>query len=222
MKNWVAYTDGSCLRNPGPGGWAFYIEGAETPVEGSGAIAHTTNQQMEVLAATKAMLELECLAGAGDRITLISDSQYVLKGLFEWSTGWIRNGWQNAAGKPVANRERWEDAIAALDGLRQKGCSIKGQWVKGHAGTPGNERVDQEAQRMARMQLEGEPAGIPERPRPDPSPLPREPEADLMLHLRATLPYLPKLPHLEVHIEALRRAAFPEADNGPVADDPSP
>ena len=136
------YTDGSCLGNPGPGGWAWAIpEGASA----SGGDSHTTNQRMEIQAV------LEALRSIDDReIEIISDSTYVVKCFQDrWWAGWQRRGWKNSQGKPVANRELWEPLFdLALDEAR----TITWTWVKGHSGDQWNDVVDEMAQAAAALQ----------------------------------------------------------------------
>lgn len=133
------YTDGSCLGNPGPGGWAWAIPHGESA---SGGEAQTTNQRMEMQAV------IEALRSADDaEIEIISDSTYVVKCFQDrWWAGWQRRGWKNSQGKPVANRELWEPLLElALDESK----SITWTWVKGHSGDQWNDVVDQLAQAAA-------------------------------------------------------------------------
>jgi ribonuclease HI len=125
------YTDGSCLGNPGPGGWAWVVP--DGPYA-SGAEARTTNQRMEVTAVLRA---LQTVPG---EITVVSDSTYVVNCFRDrWWEGWHRRGWRNSAGKPVANRDLWEPLVdLAVDG----GRTVRFAWVKGHSGDPMNEIVD--------------------------------------------------------------------------------
>lgn len=129
----IIFTDGACSGNPGPGGYAalILIDGNEQII--TGGDPDTTNNEMEMTAAIKA---LEALP-PGAKAILHSDSQIVTKGMNEWLTGWKAKGWRNAARQPVANRELWE-ALDRLNAERQ----ITWQWVKGHAGHEQNERVD--------------------------------------------------------------------------------
>jgi len=125
------YTDGSCLGNPGPGGWAWAVPCGPYA---SGAERSTTNQRMEITAALRA---LEAITGP---VLVRSDSTYVVNCFRDrWWEGWRRRGWRNSAGKPVANRDLWEPLLAvALDPTR----SVRFVWVKGHSGDEMNDRVD--------------------------------------------------------------------------------
>jgi len=138
----IVYTDGSCLQNPGPGGWAWAIPGG---AYASGAEAQTTNQRMEIMAVIEALR-----AADDDVIEIVSDSNYVVKCFQDrWWAGWQKRGWKNASGKPVANRDLWEPLFdLALDGTR----SITWTWVKGHSGDPWNDIVDELANTAARTQ----------------------------------------------------------------------
>jgi ribonuclease HI len=133
------YTDGACRGNPGPGGWAALLSCDGREKEISGAEAHTTNNRMELLAVIRA---LESLKKPQVRVRVFTDSQYVRKGITEWLASWKSRGWRTAAKKPVMNQDLWEqlDALAAPH-------TIEWHWVPGHAGVPGNERVDQLANR---------------------------------------------------------------------------
>jgi ribonuclease HI len=127
----VVYTDGSCLGNPGPGGWAWVVDGGPSD---SGGEPHTTNQRMEVTAVIRA---LEALSGP---VHVVSDSTYVVNCFRQnWHAGWMRRGWKNSQGKPVANRDLWEALFAlALDPAR----AVTFEWVKGHSGDRMNDVVD--------------------------------------------------------------------------------
>ena len=128
------YTDGACRGNPGPGGWAALLSCDGREKEISGAEAHTTNNRMELLAVIRA---LEALKKPQVRVKVYTDSQYVRKGITEWLASWKSRGWRTASRKPVMNQDLWEqlDALAAPH-------TIEWHWVPGHAGVPGNERVD--------------------------------------------------------------------------------
>ncbi len=135
------YSDGACLGNPGPGGWAvrlLYPDGRAREL--GGAVPDTTNNRMELWAAIQALRA----AGDAPSITLITDSEYLLKGITEWIRAWKRRGWLTADRKPVLNRDLWEE----LDRLNRP--QVQWRYTRGHAGDPGNERCDQLAQAFAR------------------------------------------------------------------------
>jgi len=128
------YTDGACRGNPGPGGWAALLSCDGREKEIAGAEAHTTNNRMELLAVIRA---LEALKKPQVRARIYTDSQYVRRGITEWLAAWKARGWKTASRKPVMNQDLWEqlDVLAAAH-------EIEWLWVPGHAGVPGNERVD--------------------------------------------------------------------------------
>jgi ribonuclease HI len=133
LKPVEIHTDGACLGNPGPGGWAALLRYREKERELSGGEAATTNNRMELMGAIRALEALSepCL------VTLHTDSQYVRQGITEWMKNWVRRGWKTAAGEPVKNRDLWERLHAAT-----QRHTIDWRWVKGHSGNPDNERVD--------------------------------------------------------------------------------
>lgn len=134
MENSITiYTDGACSGNPGPGGWAWAVD-RET--YGSGSENPTTNQRMEVLAASNAVA---AHAQKYSHIEIVSDSQYVVKCFNDkWYVGWQTRGWKNAAKKPVANQDLWEPFINSV--LDHGNVTFK--WVKGHSGHDMNDFVD--------------------------------------------------------------------------------
>jgi ribonuclease HI len=127
------YTDGACRGNPGPGGWAALLQMGEHEKELSGAEALTTNNRMELTAVIRALEALKRPV----QIRLYTDSQYVRRGITEWLRAWKARGWRTADRKPVKNQDLWER-------LEEAGTphQIEWHWVPGHAGVPGNERVD--------------------------------------------------------------------------------
>ncbi|KQM63739.1 ribonuclease HI [Sphingomonas sp. Leaf17] len=139
-------TDGACKGNPGPGGWGALIRAGTTEKELSGGEAQTTNNRMELMAAIKA---LEALTRPC-KVTLSTDSRYVMDGLTKWIIGWQKNGWKTAARQPVKNAELWQALLAAA-----KPHTIKWVWVKGHAGHPDNERCDRLASAAAMVAARG-------------------------------------------------------------------
>ena len=134
------FTDGACKGNPGPGGWGALLRMGTAEREMAGGEAETTNNRMEMMAAIMALeaLKRPCT------VRLYTDSKYVRDGITKWIHGWKRNGWRNAAKKPVANAELWQRLDAAASRHR-----IEWHWVKGHAGHPENERADQLASAAA-------------------------------------------------------------------------
>ena len=141
-SNVTLHTDGACLGNPGPGGWAAILQWGEHESVLSGGLADTTNNQMELMAV---IMGLEALKRPVS-ITVVSDSRYVLNGIQSWIAGWKRNGWKNAKKQPVANQKLWQRLDAATQSHQ-----IDWQWIKGHAGHPLNERCDELASAEARQ-----------------------------------------------------------------------
>lgn len=134
------FTDGACLGNPGPGGWAALLRSAGKEKMLSGGEEHTTNNRMELLAAIMALeaLKRHC------RVSLTTDSRYVMQGIEQWLPGWRAKGWRTAAGKPVKNQDLWQRLSSAVDAHK-----VDWFWVKGHAGHAENERVDKAARAQA-------------------------------------------------------------------------
>jgi ribonuclease HI len=126
-------TDGACKGNPGPGGWGVLIRMGNRERELSGGEKLTTNNRMELMAAIEGLnaLKRPC------RVTLSTDSRYVMDGLTKWIHGWRKNGWKTADKKPVKNADLWQMLIDAAAPHR-----VEWTWVKGHAGHPDNERAD--------------------------------------------------------------------------------
>ena len=137
------YTDGACSGNPGPGGWGtvIYFDDGSVHEMGGGA-TQTTNNRMEMQAAI-AGLRLLVATGQASPVELLTDSEYVKKGITEWIAGWKRRGWKNASKKPVLNQDLWrqlDDVNQAA--AQQTGTPVKWTYVRGHAGNVGNERCD--------------------------------------------------------------------------------
>jgi len=134
MKNVTLFTDGGCLGNPGPGGWACLLVYGERRRELSGGEAATTNNRMELTAAIRGLTALKepC------EVTVHTDSQYLRQGITEWIRGWKAKGWVTTSRQPVKNADLWRE----LDRQTARHRVIW-KWVKGHAGHPENERCDE-------------------------------------------------------------------------------
>jgi ribonuclease HI len=131
---WVeAFTDGACLGNPGPGGWAALLRSGTRERLLAGGEAQTTNNRMELMAAIAALeaLKRSC------RVRLTTDSRYVMQGIEQWVPRWRANGWRTADKKPVKNQDLWQRLADAVATHR-----VSWQWVRGHTGHVENERVD--------------------------------------------------------------------------------
>ena len=138
MPELIAYTDGACSGNPGPGGWGVLLIAREGETilkerELSGGEPDTTNNRMELLAAITALETLE----RPSSLTIVTDSAYVKNGVTGWIHGWKRNGWRTADKKPVKNVDLWQRLDTA-----QARHQVAWKWIKGHAGHEENERAD--------------------------------------------------------------------------------
>ncbi len=144
MRKTVAiYTDGSCLGNPGPGGYGVVLRYQQHQKEMSGGYKQTTNNRMELLAA---IVGLESLTQPCD-VDLTTDSQYVRLGITQWLANWKKNNWKTSQKEPVKNQDLWRRLDAACQGHK-----VNWHWVKGHAGHPENERCDELARVAAAHQ----------------------------------------------------------------------
>jgi ribonuclease HI len=144
----VVFCDGAAKGNPGPGGWGVVIATPDGHVtELGGSAPHTTNNKMELTAAIQALTDINEVEG---KVTVYTDSSYVIKGISEWIWGWKRRGWKTAEGGDVLNRDLWQE-LDALATARGRG-GISWEYVRGHSGIPGNERVDAIADGLARGQ----------------------------------------------------------------------
>lgn len=140
LKQITLYTDGSCLGNPGPGGYGTILIYKGHRKELAQGYQLTTNNRMELMAAIAGLQALN----ESCQVSLTTDSQYVRQGITQWIHGWKKKGWKTAAKQPVKNAELWR----ALDALVHDGTHrIEWHWVKGHAGIPGNEKADELANR---------------------------------------------------------------------------
>lgn len=134
----VIYTDGACKGNPGPGGWGALLvyKGAEKELWGGDP--NTTNNRMELMAAIAGLVALTRPCS----VKLVTDSQYVMKGIQEWLPNWKKRGWKTASKEPVKNADLWQMLDEEVNRHQ-----VSWQWVRGHTGHPGNERADQLANR---------------------------------------------------------------------------
>ena len=135
-----AFTDGACLGNPGPGGWAALLRARGRERLLAGGEADTTNNRMELMAAIGALEALTRPCA----VVLTTDSRYVMQGIEQWLPKWRANGWRTADRKPVKNQDLWERLSTASGNHR-----VRWKWVKGHNGHAENERVDQAAREQA-------------------------------------------------------------------------
>lgn len=144
MKQVQMITDGACLGNPGPGGWACMLRFGSQTRELYGSAPQTTNNRMELTAAIEGLRALKepC------EVEVVTDSEYVKNGITQWIHGWKRNGWKTSAKKPVVNKDLWMD----LDEVVSR-HNVRWTWTKGHADHEDNNRCDELAQRAAREQL---------------------------------------------------------------------
>ena len=136
------YTDGSCLTNPGNGGWAAIINKKGEITKISGNEKNTTNNRMELLAPINALKNMD----ADSQIKIYTDSQYVKLGITEWINKWVINNWQTSKKEDVKNKDLW---IKLYD--LNKSLSVEWHWVKAHAGNPMNEEVDLLAKKAANL-----------------------------------------------------------------------
>ncbi|MBZ5600696.1 MAG: ribonuclease HI [Acidobacteriia bacterium] len=143
MKRVQLITDGACLGNPGPGGWASILRYNGHTREMFGSAPQTTNNRMELTAAIEGLRALKepC------EVEVVTDSEYLKNGITQWIHGWKRNGWKTSAKKPVVNQDLWME----LDELVSK-HRMQWTWTKGHADHEDNNRCDELATRAARDQ----------------------------------------------------------------------
>ena len=140
QKHVYIYTDGSCLGNPGPGGYGALLIYKAHKKELSQGYQQTTNNRMELLAPIKALQTLK----EGCKVTITTDSQYVRQGITNWIHNWLKNNWKTASKQPVKNVDLWKQLHAEV-----QRHEIEWKWVKGHSGHPENERCDELARTAA-------------------------------------------------------------------------
>lgn len=139
-KHVIIYTDGSCLGNPGPGGYGATISYQDKHKELSAGFILTTNNRMELLAPIEALNALK----ESCSVDIYTDSQYVKNGINQWIHNWKKNGWKTANRKPVKNADLWQKLDQAIQAHQ-----IEWHWVKGHSGHPQNDLVDELARKAA-------------------------------------------------------------------------
>jgi ribonuclease HI len=149
MKKVDLFTDGACSGNPGPGGWGALLRYGEHEREASGGAPQTTNNRMELSAVIEGLRLLKSPCA----VTVHTDSRYVMDGVTKYIHNWKRNGWKTADKKPVKNVDLWEQLDAEMKPHR-----LEWIWVKGHAGHPENERVDELARLAIVRDASPEPA----------------------------------------------------------------
>jgi len=137
------YTDGACKGNPGPGGWAAILRYKHHKQELCGSERHTTNNRMELTAAVRGLAALK----EACEVEIVTDSQYLKRGITEWLPKWKRNGWRTSEGKPVKNQDLWQELVR-LAGRHNTHWS----WTKGHASDEDNNRADELASLAASQQ----------------------------------------------------------------------
>jgi ribonuclease HI len=143
----VVFTDGAAKGNPGPGGWgAIVVTPDQHVTELGGGSPYTTNNKMELGGAIAALRHVADQPGP---VAIYTDSTYVIQGITQWVWGWRKRGWKTAQGTDVLNRDLWEE-LSSLTGARPRGLDWR--WVRGHVGTPGNERCDEIAVAFASQQ----------------------------------------------------------------------
>jgi ribonuclease HI len=135
------FADGACSGNPGPGGYGVILRYGEKSMELSGFAPHTTNNRMELTGVIEGLRRLKRPC----QVRVVTDSNYVVKGMTEWITGWIRKKWMNSQKKPVQNRDLWEQLLDLSNSHK-----IDWIWIAGHSGHKENERCDELARTAIR------------------------------------------------------------------------
>ena len=136
------YTDGSCLENPGNGGWAAIIKVNGDLKKISGSEKNTTNNRMELMAPINALKNIK----SEEEINIYTDSQYVKLGITEWINTWLKNNWQTSKKEQVKNKDLWIELYNL-----NKSLNVKWNWIKAHAGNSLNEEVDLLAKKAAEL-----------------------------------------------------------------------
>ena len=153
----IIHTDGGCIGNPGPGGWAAILQFGDHSKELVGRASHTTNNRMEMRAAIEA---LEALTRPC-RVVIYTDSAYLRDGITKWVHNWQRKGWRTSTKQPVKNRDLWQRLLDAIE-RHQPAGGVSWEWLKGHAGQEMNERADTLANEAARNADANDPVDLDE------------------------------------------------------------
>lgn len=151
------YTDGGCIGNPGPGGWAAVLVSEGHYRELSGGFRNTTNNRMEMRGAIEGLEQIKRPA----KVAVITDSVYLRSGITKWVHAWQRNGWRTASKQPVKNQDLWQRLLRAVARHEEGGGSVQWEWTKGHAGHEQNERADTLANQAARCVTASDPEDVP-------------------------------------------------------------
>jgi len=146
MNKITIYTDGSSRGNPGPGGWGVVLISNDNIMELGGAEYHTTNNRMELKSAIEALKNINNVSNTwkDSEIIINADSEYMVKGITLWISGWIKNNWKAMDKKPISNQDLWKELLSLAEGK-----NIKWQTIRGHVGIDGNERADEIATSFA-------------------------------------------------------------------------
>lgn len=140
LNNILIFTDGACSGNPGPGGYGTVIVYPEGKIkELGGGEAETTNNRMEMMALIKGLRQIRNLQSD---VWILTDSTYVIRGITQWIWGWKKRGWKTAAGGDVTNKDLWLELEKEIITRKEQG-KVAWKYVRGHSGTPGNERCDE-------------------------------------------------------------------------------
>jgi len=139
-KTILLFTDGACSGNPGPGGYGTVIALPSGDIKELGAgRSETTNNRMEMMAVLEGLKSLENTPGD---LAILTDSTYVIRGITQWIWGWKKRGWKSSSGSAVANRDLWESLDFMVNKRKNLGA-MSWKYLRGHSGTPGNERCDE-------------------------------------------------------------------------------
>lgn len=156
MEKTTIYSDGACIGNPGPGGWAAVLVSEGDVQSHAGRYRNTTNNRMELRAAIEGLERVRRPC----RVVLVTDSVYLRNGITRWIHRWQRNNWRTAAKRPVKNRDLWERLLQATE-LHAGDGGVEWEWTKGHAGHEMNELADRLANQEARSVSDADPEDVP-------------------------------------------------------------